>query len=292
MTVDTRSDDRDADHPEPGDDEPSPGRPGARDHETTNPGDQGPASRRPARHDEPATGSAPHHEPRLPKPTAARPEPSHAAPGGHGGQRPGRPVLARATEPCPPTAARRTEPAPAPAAHPQPRTSRSAPRGEATCAGPVAPSPKAAPTLPHPRTRRAEGRGTRREPETRRVLYVPVRRGPLGCVTRLFRTPLGARTAVAFTTEELLIAALGPGQAWIRLAESALRAQTAPLGVTRLTLDPQLVRPATRHSPAGRPAPERRSTATRSPTPRPAASPAAVAAAPYAPAGETRLAAR
>ncbi|MEV0209546.1 SAV_915 family protein [Streptomyces sp. NPDC050788] len=75
-------------------------------------------------------------------------------------------------------------------------------------------------------------------------LFVPVRPGPSGCVARLFRTPLGERTAVAFTSVRALTATLGPDQAWIRLAEPALRALTAPLGVTRLTLDPQFSAPA------------------------------------------------
>ncbi|EST29967.1 SAV_915 family protein [Streptomyces roseochromogenus] len=71
------------------------------------------------------------------------------------------------------------------------------------------------------------------------LLYVPVRPGPSGCAARLFRTPLGDRTAVGFTSERRLTTTLGAGQAWIRLAEPALRALTAPLGVTALTVDPQ-----------------------------------------------------
>ncbi|MEV7286286.1 SAV_915 family protein [Streptomyces sp. NPDC093252] len=90
-------------------------------------------------------------------------------------------------------------------------------------------------------------------------LYVPVRPGPSGCAARLFRTPLGERTAVAFTSERRLTATLGVGQPWIRLAEPALRALTAPLGVTALTVDPQLSAPAPH--PAPRPA---------APAPRPA----------------------
>lgn len=69
-------------------------------------------------------------------------------------------------------------------------------------------------------------------------LYVPVRPGPSGCAARLFRTPLGDRTAVAFTSAHRLTAALGPDQAWIRLAEPALRTLTAPLGITTVTVDP------------------------------------------------------
>ncbi|MFD4622088.1 SAV_915 family protein [Streptomyces sp. NPDC058475] len=82
-------------------------------------------------------------------------------------------------------------------------------------------------------------------------LYVPVRPGPAGCAARMFRTPLGGRTAVGFTSERRLIATLGPGQEWIRLAEPALRALAAPLGVTTVTVDPQLRAPA----PAPEPAP-------------------------------------
>ncbi|WP_217554573.1 SAV_915 family protein [Streptomyces sp. GbtcB6] len=71
-------------------------------------------------------------------------------------------------------------------------------------------------------------------------LFVPVRPGPAGCAARLFRTPLGERTAVGFTSARALVATLGPDQAWIRLAEPALRALAAPLGVTTVTVDPQL----------------------------------------------------
>ncbi|GAA3836413.1 hypothetical protein GCM10022403_081210 [Streptomyces coacervatus] len=75
-------------------------------------------------------------------------------------------------------------------------------------------------------------------------LFVPVRPGPSRCVARLFRTPLGGRTAVGFTSLRRLTATFGPGQAWIRLAEPALRALTAPLGVTTVTIDPQFTAPA------------------------------------------------
>ncbi|MBW8800364.1 MAG: hypothetical protein JF597_44385 [Streptomyces sp.] len=75
-------------------------------------------------------------------------------------------------------------------------------------------------------------------------LFVPVRPGPAGCAARFFRTPLGERTAVGFTSARGLAATLGPDQAWIRLAEPALRALAAPLGVTTVTVDPQLSAPA------------------------------------------------
>ncbi|MEU6667167.1 SAV_915 family protein [Streptomyces sp. NPDC046727] len=75
-------------------------------------------------------------------------------------------------------------------------------------------------------------------------LYVPVRPGTSGCAARLFRTPLGERTAVGFTSPRRLTATLGPGQPWIRLAEPALRALTAPLGIATVTVDPQFTAPA------------------------------------------------
>ncbi|MER7643698.1 SAV_915 family protein [Streptomyces sp. NPDC126522] len=76
------------------------------------------------------------------------------------------------------------------------------------------------------------------------LLYVPVRSGPAGCTARFFRTPLGGRTAVGFTSAALLAATLGPEQSSIRLSEPALRALAAPLGVTALTVDPQFSAPA------------------------------------------------
>ncbi|MFD0554216.1 SAV_915 family protein [Streptomyces rectiviolaceus] len=78
------------------------------------------------------------------------------------------------------------------------------------------------------------------EPGPAGPLFVPVRPGPAGCVARLFRTPVGGRTAVAFTTPQRLSAALGGRQAWIRLSEPALRALTEPLGVREVTVDPRL----------------------------------------------------
>ncbi|MFF0726905.1 SAV_915 family protein [Streptomyces sp. NPDC004134] len=87
-------------------------------------------------------------------------------------------------------------------------------------------------------------------PGARAVLYVPVCPVPYGCTTRFFRTPLGERTAVAFTSRAKLAAALGAGQPGIRLSAGALRALAAPLGVTRLTVDPRLVAPAPSRTPA------------------------------------------
>ncbi|MFI5972847.1 SAV_915 family protein [Streptomyces sp. NPDC051452] len=92
------------------------------------------------------------------------------------------------------------------------------------------------------------------DPSPAGPLYVPVRPGPSGCAARLFRTPLGDRTAVGFTSALRLTATLGPDQAWVRLAEPALRALAAPLGVTTVTVDPQFTAPPPRPMPAPTPA--------------------------------------
>ncbi|MFE2322931.1 SAV_915 family protein [Streptomyces sp. NPDC059385] len=85
------------------------------------------------------------------------------------------------------------------------------------------------------------------EPEERvpaGLLYVPVRPGTGRVVVRMFRTPLGARTAVGFTDPGRLAAALGAEQPWIRLSEAALRGMSEPLGAELLTVDPTLTAPA------------------------------------------------
>ncbi|CAL9614428.1 hypothetical protein SUDANB6_05715 [Streptomyces sp. enrichment culture] len=87
------------------------------------------------------------------------------------------------------------------------------------------------------------------------LLYVPVRSERHCCVTCLFRTPSGRRTAIAFTTCARLLATLGQDHPWIRLSVTALRALTAPLGCGTITVDPQVsVRPGST-SPGTRPAP-------------------------------------
>ncbi|MFF2898844.1 SAV_915 family protein [Streptomyces sp. NPDC057966] len=75
------------------------------------------------------------------------------------------------------------------------------------------------------------------------ALLVPVRPGPGGYCARLFRTPLGVRTAVAFTHERQLALTLGQRQPWIRLSEPAVRALVAPLGIVGLVVDPLLAVP-------------------------------------------------
>ncbi|MFD5556179.1 SAV_915 family protein [Streptomyces sp. NPDC127068] len=85
------------------------------------------------------------------------------------------------------------------------------------------------------------------------ALYVPVQAGTVGCAARLFRTPLGERTAVGFTSAARLARALGAGQAYVRLAAPALRALTVPLGVALLTVDPVLVAGPVRGATTGAP---------------------------------------
>ncbi|MFF7338047.1 SAV_915 family protein [Streptomyces sp. NPDC008163] len=87
------------------------------------------------------------------------------------------------------------------------------------------------------------------------LLHVPVHRQATGFVLRTFRTPLGERTAVAFTGRARLAATLGAGQASIRLAEPALRALASPLGIGRLVLDPALSAPAVTTEPVRSEAP-------------------------------------
>ncbi|MEV0260146.1 SAV_915 family protein [Streptomyces sp. NPDC050617] len=71
-------------------------------------------------------------------------------------------------------------------------------------------------------------------------LYVPVRTCPAGFALRVFRTPLGTRTAVAFTSRRRLSHVLGPQQPFIRLARPAVLALAEPLGIARLSVDPLL----------------------------------------------------
>ena len=105
------------------------------------------------------------------------------------------------------------------------------------------------------------------------LLYVPVRPGPHGCAARMFRTPLGGRTAVGFTTHRRMTAVLGRDQACTRLSVPALRALAEPLGVTTLTVDPQLAARPARHegTPAAEAAPA--APARKAPAPEPPARP-------------------
>ncbi len=78
------------------------------------------------------------------------------------------------------------------------------------------------------------------------LLYVPVRSGGGGAETaiRLFRTPLGTRTAVGFTSADRLTATLGEGHPYIRLSVTVLQRLCEPLGAGLVTVDPTLSAPA------------------------------------------------
>ena len=58
---------------------------------------------------------------------------------------------------------------------------------------------------------------------------------------RCGRLPGGERVGIAFTTEAALAEVMGPAQPWIHLHERALRSMLAPLGVTRLQVNPGVV---------------------------------------------------
>lgn len=82
------------------------------------------------------------------------------------------------------------------------------------------------------------------EPRPQAVLFVPVLPGPQCLIARMFRDPLGERTAVAFTSADRLTATLGVAHAHTRLCERALRELAALQGITQLTIDPTLAAPA------------------------------------------------
>ncbi|MEU3601318.1 SAV_915 family protein [Streptomyces sp. NPDC006798] len=106
------------------------------------------------------------------------------------------------------------------------------------------PAPDGGPDAPDPEERPAGRPAGRPGPGPSRPLYVPVGLGSAGGRRlRFLRTPLGARTAVAFTDPRRLAAAMGRDARWIRLAEPALRALAEPLGVTLVTVDPLFTAP-------------------------------------------------
>ncbi len=75
---------------------------------------------------------------------------------------------------------------------------------------------------------------------TRRMV-VPVRTVPGMVSLRCGRLPTGERVGIAFSTEARLAAVMGAGQLWTQLSEQAMEEMLAPLGVTRIQVDPGLV---------------------------------------------------
>ncbi|HEY0617499.1 MAG TPA: SAV_915 family protein [Kribbella sp.] len=84
-------------------------------------------------------------------------------------------------------------------------------------------------------------------------LYVPTRTAGARDVAapQVGRRPDGVRVGIAFSSLELLRAASGPRQDWMRLHEDNLRELLVALGVSVIQLDPVLVGPD-----VGVPAPE------------------------------------
>jgi hypothetical protein len=74
-------------------------------------------------------------------------------------------------------------------------------------------------------------------------MVVPVRTGSGTVSLRCGRLPDGRRVGIAFTSEARLIEVMGADQPWIHLNERAMRAMLAPLGVTRIQVDPGVVTP-------------------------------------------------
>ncbi|GAA3670855.1 hypothetical protein GCM10022224_038860 [Nonomuraea antimicrobica] len=69
-------------------------------------------------------------------------------------------------------------------------------------------------------------------------LCVPVQPGAHTLTLRLFRTPAGKRTAVAFTSPLKLARVLGTRQPWVLLTAPALRAMITDLDVIGIVTDP------------------------------------------------------
>jgi hypothetical protein len=75
---------------------------------------------------------------------------------------------------------------------------------------------------------------------TTHTYLVPVRESRAGTLAlQTGQLISGERVGLAFTTQASLLMTLGPSQRSIRLAPGALRAMLAPLGVTRVRLDPR-----------------------------------------------------
>lgn len=75
-----------------------------------------------------------------------------------------------------------------------------------------------------------------------KLLVVPVA-GSETLALRSGRLPTGERVGIAFTTESRLVQVMGAGQRWIHLAEPAMKAMLAPLGIDRVQVDPGLIAP-------------------------------------------------
>ena len=75
------------------------------------------------------------------------------------------------------------------------------------------------------------------------LMVVPVRGTSDAVSLRCGRSSSDERVGIAFTTEARLAETMGAEQPWIYVDERALRAMLAPLGVSRITVDPRVVAP-------------------------------------------------
>jgi hypothetical protein len=73
------------------------------------------------------------------------------------------------------------------------------------------------------------------------VMVVPVRTRSGMASLLCGRLPTGERVGIAFTTQARLARAMGADQAWIHLNDAAMKAMLAPLGVTRIQVDPGMI---------------------------------------------------
>jgi hypothetical protein len=105
-------------------------------------------------------------------------------------------------------------------------------------------------------------------------LFVPTRVAGAADVAAIQfgRRPDGVRVGIAFSSMELLRAATGPRQEWIRMHESVLRELLSPFGISIIQLDPVLVgpdvgTPTPASAPASASEPAAASTAAPAPAP-------------------------
>jgi hypothetical protein len=72
-------------------------------------------------------------------------------------------------------------------------------------------------------------------------LVVPVHTCSGMVSLRCGRLPSGERVGIAFTAEASLTRVMGAGQPWIHMSAEAMRDMLAPLGVTRIQVDPGVI---------------------------------------------------
>ena len=72
-------------------------------------------------------------------------------------------------------------------------------------------------------------------------MVVPVKTGSGTACLRCGRLPDGERVGIAFTTQARLARVMGADQPWAYLSGPAMRDMLAPLGVTRIQVDPGLI---------------------------------------------------